>query len=292
VAAADFIRELELRMASTRPSRNDERILDFVREHIDELAFHTSESIAQGAGVSRAAVVRFSLRLGLGGFSQLRERYREHLRSEQPDGAAPRPAADADAGMLARKIRRDVENLELLPAMLAPGLDRAARIAQRARRLWVIANRETHGLAVYFQRLVHHIRSEVRLVDPTFPDPLRDLGGDDALLACTFRPYARQTIEMVKRARDAGASVIVVTDGTGHRFLEPDDLVLAVPVQSPTMFLSFVSALSALEALAAAISRVDPDLTYQTLESTSRFLEGQELMLEPGPVTGKRRHPR
>jgi DNA-binding MurR/RpiR family transcriptional regulator len=293
VAAADFIRELELRMASTRPSRNDERILAFVREHIDELAFHTSESIAQGAGVSRAAVVRFSLRLGLGGFAQLRERYREHLRSEQPDGAgAPQAAGDTDAGLLARKIGRDIQNLELLAAMLAPDLDRAARIAQRARRLWVIANRETHGLAVYFHRLVHHIRSEVRLVDPAFPDPLRDLDGDDALLACTFRPYARQTIAMVRRAREARASVIVITDGTGHRFLEPDDLVLAVPVQSPTMFLSFVSALSALEALAAAISRIDPDHTYQTREATGRFLEGQELMLEPGPVTGKRRHQR
>lgn len=295
VSTIPFIRELELRLASVRLAGNDERILSFIRDHLDELAFHTSESIAQGAGVSRAAVVRFSRRLGYGGFAELRERYREQLRSDASGSGgqlSSTPTSDGGTDLLTRKIRRDIENLELLPAMLGSALDEAAGKAAGARHLWLLANRETHGLVVYFYRLLHHIRAEVRLVDPAFPDPLRDIGAEDALLVCTFRPYARQTIAMVQRARKAGAAVIVVTDGTGHRFLVAGDTVLAVPVESPTMFLSFVSAFTALEALAAAISRIDAERTYGTLEATSRFLEGQELMLEPGPVTGKRRRER
>ena len=73
--------ELDVRVSEARGqlSRNDERILAFLREHLDELAFHTAESLAQGTDVSAAAVVRFSRRLGFASFRDLRERARAEL---------------------------------------------------------------------------------------------------------------------------------------------------------------------------------------------------------------------
>jgi DNA-binding MurR/RpiR family transcriptional regulator len=281
-----FTREFELRLANTRLSKNDQQILGFLRDHLDELAFHTSESIAQGAGVSRAAVVRFSRRLGYTGFAALRAHHREQLQS-LTDETRHREADAPDRSLLIRKARRDVENLRLLPTMLGPHLEQAAEQIAAAERVWLLANRETHGLIVYLYRLLHHVRANVRLVDPAFPDPLRDIGPRDALLACTFRPYARQTIALTQHARSSGAAVIVVTDGYGHPFLEDTDTVLAVSVESPTVFLSFVSAVGALEALAAYVARIDPDETYETLEATDRFVESQRLMVEPGSSTGK-----
>jgi DNA-binding MurR/RpiR family transcriptional regulator len=92
-------RELDVRVAGARGglSGNDERILAFLREHLGELAFHTAESLAQGAGVSAAAVVRFSRRLGYGSFRELRDRARDELQGEQPAAPPPRgpPAARA-----------------------------------------------------------------------------------------------------------------------------------------------------------------------------------------------------
>jgi DNA-binding MurR/RpiR family transcriptional regulator len=286
-------REFELRLASTRLSKNDEQILAFLRDHVDEFAFHTSESIAQGAGVSRAAVVRFSRRLGYGGFAELRAHHREQLQ-QLADETRQHDADTEDRSLLSRKVRRDLENLELLPTMLGAHLEQAAAQIATAERVWLLANRETHGLIVYLYRLLHHVRSNVHLVDPAFPDPLRDIGPRDALLACTFRPYARQTIALTKHARGRGAAVIVLTDGHGHTFLESSDTVLTVSVESPTVFLSFVSAVGALEALAAYVARIDPDETYETLEGTDRFVEGQRLMLETGSSIGssKRARPR
>jgi DNA-binding MurR/RpiR family transcriptional regulator len=290
-SGGSFPREFELRLARTRLSKNDEQILAFLRDHVDEFAFLTSESIAQGAGVSRAAVVRFSRRLGYSGFAELRAHHREqlqHLAVQTREGDA-----DAeDRTLLSRKVRRDLDNLELLPTMLGAHLERAATQIAAAEHIWLLANRETHGLLVYLYRLLHHVRSNVHLVDPAFPDPLRDIGPRDALLACTFRPYARQTLTLTRHARTRGAAVIVLTDGHGHSFLERSDTVLTVSVESPTVFLSFVSAVSALEALAAYVARVDPDETYETLEGTDRFVEDQRLMLETGSSIGKPKRPR
>lgn len=272
--------ELDVRIADTRGrlSRNDERILAFLRDHLDELAFHTVDSLAQGTGVSPAAVVRFAHRVGFASFRELRDRARDELQSGQgADSAAAREGGDS---MLARKVRRDIESLELLPRMLEAPLAMAAEAIASVSTTWFLANRETYGIAVYAQRLMHHVRADVRLVDPSFADPLRGMGPADALVACSFRPYARQTLELVAHARKAAARIIIVTDGRGHDFLEDADVVLAVPVESPTLLLSFTPAVCLIEALVAQVARLDADHTHDTLDATARFVNGQDLLVE------------
>lgn len=274
--------ELEMRLAEARGqlSGNDERIAVFLRDHLDELAFLTADSLAQGSGVSGAAVVRFARRLGYASFRELRDRAREEFRAE----AAPPEPAGQTGTTLARKAERDITSLQLLSHLLDETLATAARTIAEASTCWILANRETHGLAVYIHRLLHHARRTVALVDPAFPDPLRDVDAGAALLAITFRPYARQTLELVAYAREAGARIVIVTDGLAHDFIDPADVVLAVPVDSPTLFLSFTPALCVLESLAAAVAGLDADETYETLEATSRFVDRQRLMLDrPAP---------
>ncbi len=275
--------QLDMRVSDARGrlSRNDERILAFLREHLAELAFHTAESLAQGAGVSAAAVVRFSRRLGFASFRELRERARAELQSGREPGPATAGAAQST---LERKVQRDIASLELLARMLEQPLAKASAVIAGADTTWFLANRETYGVAVYAQRLLHHVRSDVRLVDPSCPDPLRSIGAGDAVVACTFRPYARQTLALIDHVRAAGAHLILVTDGRGHGFIGSADVVLAVPVESPTMLLSFTPAVCVLEALVAQVAMLDADRTHDTLDATASFAAAQNLVVERGLV--------
>src|SRR3954454_4889510 len=132
-------RELDVRVAEARGglSGNDERILGFLHEHLGELAFHTAESLAQGAGVSAAAVVRFSRRLGFASFREVRERARDELQGGET--AVP----SAGASTLGRKIDRDIASLQVLPELLDRPLEAAAAAIAGARTTWFLANRET-----------------------------------------------------------------------------------------------------------------------------------------------------
>jgi len=275
--------QLDMRVSDARGrlSRNDERILAFLREHLAELAFHTAESLAQGAGVSAAAVVRFSRRLGFASFRELRERARAELQSGREPGPV---SAGAAQSTLERKVQRDIASLELLARMLEEPLAKASAVIAGADTTWFLANRETYGVAVYAQRLLHHVRGDVRLVDPSFPDPLRAIGAGDAVVACTFRPYARQTLALIDHVRAAGAHLILLTDGRGHGFIGPADVVLAVPVESPTMLLSFTPAVCVLEALVAQVAMLDADRTHDTLDATASFAAAQNLVVERGLV--------
>ena len=274
--------ELDVRVADARGrlSRNDERILTFLDDHLDELAFHTAESLAQGTGVSAAAVVRFARRLGFSSFRDLRDRAREQL--QNPADTAAQPARADGATTLARKVRRDIESLELLPRTLETALATAADAIATARTTWFLANRETYGIAVYAQRLMHQVRGDVRLVDPSFADALRGIGPQDALVACSFRPYARLTLELIAHGRDAGARTVIVTDGRGHDFLDAADVVLAVPVESPTLLLSFTPAVCLIEALIAQVAMLDVDHTHDTLDATARFAAEHHLLVDRG----------
>ena len=278
-ADAPLDQDLEIRLAEARGqlSGNDERIARFLRDHLDELAFHTAESLAQGAGVSAAAAVRFARRLGYSSFRELRERARAQLQAVQVQAPG---AAQTAPSTLARKAQRDIASLELLPRLLDESLTAAARVVADAHATWFLANRETYGLAVYAYRLLHHAVARVNLVDPSFPDPLRDLGNGDAVIACTFRPYARETLELVAHARSAGARILLLTDGLAHDFIQPSDIVLAVPVDSPTLFLSFTPAVCVLETLAAMVAMLDADRTYDTLNATAKFTDAQRLTLD------------
>jgi DNA-binding MurR/RpiR family transcriptional regulator len=270
--------ELDVRVAGARGglSGNDERILAFLHEHLGELAFHTAESLAQGAGVSAAAVVRFSRRLGFASFRDLRDRARDELQADRGDGHA----ASSGASTLGHKIDRDIASLQVLSQLLDGPLDAAAAAIAGARTTWFLANRETYGLAVYAQRLLHQVRDDVRLVDPSFADPLRSLGPEDAVVACTFRPYARLTLELMRYARERKARIVVVTDGLAHDFVEPADVVLPVPVESPTLLLSFTPAVCVLETLAASVAMMDADHTHAMLESTARFVTENDLVAD------------
>ena len=184
---------------------------------------------------------------------------------------------------LGRKVERDIASLEVLPQLLDEPFEQAATAIAGARTTWLLANRETYGLAVYAQRLLHQVREDVRLVDPSFADPLRSLGGEDVVLACTFRPYARLTLRLMRHARAAGARLVVLTDGRAHDFVEPSDIVLAVPVESPTLLLSFTPAVCVLEALIASVAMMNADHTHAMLEATAEFIAEQDLVVERTP---------
>lgn len=277
--------EIELRLAGARGqlSPNDERIAEFVRAHLADLAFHTAESLAQGADVSAAAVVRFARRIGFASFREFRDLARVELQAERSAVAPHRNS------ILTRKTQRDISNLELLPHLLDERLQAAVGIVASAQHVWFLANRETYGLAVYAHRLLHQARKRVSLIDPSYPDSVRDFGAEDALIACTFRPYARATLTLLQAARDAGARIVLITDGLAHDFIGAGDTVLGVPVDSPTLFLSFTPALCVLETLAAEVAMVDVDETYGTLDSTARFLDRMHFMLESGSPRSPRR---
>jgi DNA-binding MurR/RpiR family transcriptional regulator len=264
--------------ARARLSGNDERILKHLQQNLDELPFHTSDSLSQAVGVSRAAVVRFASKLGYTGFTELQQAARQALRRSQ-ESPLSRFSGEPSSSLLEQKAIQDSKNLLATEALARDAIGPAARAIAGAQRVYIIAARRSYGLAVHLDRMLEGLRNGVRLIDPGFPDEIADAGPGDVVVACLFRRYSRLTVDLLGMARTAGAEVVMLTDGRGHDFAAKSDHVIVAVATSPTLYDSMVAPLWALESLIAEVASVDPDRSRERLEAIEDFTEHHRLLL-------------
>lgn len=263
-------------------SKNDERIIDHLRERLHELAFHTSASLASEVGVSRAAVVRASRKLGYQGFLELRNVARAEARatSESPlTRFTSAKGASAPASSLEVKFHQDEQNLASTVSLVRDTLATVAGEISRADDVYVVGNRKSFAFAMYFQRLLMGLRPGVQLVDPGYPDELARASSNAVVIGLLFRRYSRLSLTLLRQARQRGAKIVVITDGAAHSFLTVADHVLASSTESPSLFQSMVAPVALLEVLAGQIAELNPTVTRASLERAEEFARAQKLLL-------------
>jgi DNA-binding MurR/RpiR family transcriptional regulator len=276
--------ELVVRVTSAqgRLSKNDEKIIKYLRRRLYELPFHTSESLAIQVGVSRAAVVRLAHKLGYEGFVELRNHARNEARASYESPLA-RFTATGDRGESAsaveEKLEHDRHNLLSTKELVRELVPAAAQTLAKAETVYVLGNRKSFALALYFHRLVTTVRPHVHLVDPGYPDDLVRAGSADVITAFLFRRYSKLTVSLLDTAITAGASTVILTDGGAHSFLKRATYVLPAVTETSTLYQSMVAPVGVLEALAAEVASIRPSITRASLAEADRFAIEHSLLL-------------
>ena len=274
-----FGKDFEKRVSTVHDllSKNDRRIIDYIRERPDELPFHTSDSLAQSAGVSQAAAVRFARRLGYGGFTELRDLAREELQNGVQT-LAGRFRADGRPPS-GNRFAKDIENLLTTEASIENELPKAAATIFEAPTVYVLGDRESYGLAAFLHRRLHTVLPNARLIEPSFADDITCVRESDVVVACIFKRYSRLTAALIEKARAARARVVLLTDGEHHDFVSNTDHVLVAATESPRFHWSMIAPLAVIESLVVEVAAVNPRATRERLEVTDRFKEEQDIFL-------------
>ena len=275
-----FEQELTARATDVRGklTANDELILEHLQQGLDELPFHTSDSLGQSVGVSRAAVVRFANKLGYSGFAELQRASRDAVRQSQESPLSRFSGAPADS-LPEQKAMQDSRNVLATEALVRDTIGPAAGAVAKADRVFALGARKSSGLVVHLHRLLAGVREHVHLIDAGFTDEIADAGPKDVVVACLFRRYSRLTVDMLRVAREAGATVVVVTDGRGNSFVEDADHAIVAVATSPTLYDSMVAPVFAIECLVAEVAAVDPRRSRARLEKLEGFTESSRFLL-------------
>lgn len=249
--------------------------MDYLQRHPDGLAFHTSSSLSDAAGVSQAATVRFARRLGYEGFSEMRDLAREELR----DGLHTLAGRFEQSPQSSEKFDQDAENLRITQGYVAEALPRAAKCIHRAGKAYVLGDRESHGLASFLHRRLHTIASHTRFLEPSFPDEVANLTEKDVLIACVFRRYSSLSVNILEAARRTSAGVVLITDGEDESFVSTSDLLLVCSTKSRRFHWSMVAPVAVIESLVSEVAAVDPKAARQRLEQTERFKDSSGVFI-------------
>src|SRR5690606_7328743 len=139
--------------------------------------------------------------------------------------------------------RAEAENLRQLADQLAypDRVATAAKLLAASRPLPVLGLRAAAPLAAYFAYFAAKVLPDVRVLDSggsLLIDRLDQAraAGASAVLAFVLPRYPRESLDTLREARDAGLSVVVITDSPVSPAAEHADVTLSAAVGTQLVF--------------------------------------------------------
>ncbi len=200
-------------------SRRQQAIADFVLEKYHEVPFLSVLEIAECTGASEATVVRFCQRIGYSGYSDMKTALVDALRQEMQavsDSSVESLSTDIGRDSLSAVAQLEQHNIR----RLVDGVDkqefrRVAATLFKADHIFTVG----YGISAYHADFAsylfteHGLRStclETRFTSPR--EQLITLRPSDLVLAFSFPPYSKQTLEILEESKQRGIPAVVVTD--------------------------------------------------------------------------------
>lgn len=258
--------------------------------------FETVAALAERAGVSGPTVVRFTARLGFESYTDFqKELLREmekrstsplslYHRAEARPGTLLRESAAAFSACIAETFRRlSVADFELAVATLM----------EPRNRVFITGGRFTWLLAEMLYLHLFQMRANVSTLLPgrqSRADQLLQVGPRSVLVAYDFRRYEAETVDIVKRAKARGASVIVITDPWNSPAARYADAVLSAEVESLSPFDSMLPASALTEALIAELTVRAGAKGRERIQDLEILREGYEWQEEAKPRSRRRKN--
>lgn len=256
--------------AVSRLTPAERRVADVVVADPQGLAFGTVAELAKRSRTSGPTVVRFAAKLGLQGFADLQA----VAQTEIVDALRPatarireRPPSDIVAQVLATDLDNVRTTLEAVDGDAFRGA--VSLLADRGRRVFVLAGEIARGAGIALGTQLDLVRAGVVVLGGSparVARQIAELEPGDVVIVIEHRRYERWLLDVLARARVAGAEVVALTDrslspiATGARYVFVVAATGVGPFDSHTATMAVVHALTAGVAARlrrSAIARLD-----------------------------------
>lgn len=237
-------------------------IAKYIVDHPSDFGLDSIRETARKSGVSTYTLVRLAERMGFGGYDELREPFRYALVSEAASVERPEWLKSVtEAGVLGElQAKAAINTLAIVQRSLErqdpSQMQRVVAMLLEAQTVYVTAVRASYSMAYYLhyvgrmalptlQLIPRHMNSAI--------DELNSAGAGDVIIAITFTPYSRETIEACKFARRKGLKLILISDS---EIIAPDfqaDETLIASVLSTHHFACYAGAIAVIETLIALL---------------------------------------
>lgn len=267
--------------AYPRLSPAHRKAADFVLKHPFQAATMMIDELARAARISVATANRFARALGIEGYPEFRaELVRTFSATLAPvEKLRAELQRDASVSEIARaSLEQSQRNLQTtLHHEAAANTARAVATILAAERIFTIgfgmsgmlANFAADALSPYC-RFAQNAAGEGGAEQAI--RRLFRLAAGDAVIGIALPRYSKDTIDLLRFARERGATIIAVTDGPSSPVVQHADIVLYVGAEHGVLTSSGVAAFALIEALGAAAARQTKDPLDAATEFSERVL--------------------
>lgn len=236
----------------------ERRLADVVLEHQRDIAGYSATELARQANVSKATAARLFKRLGYKDYGEAKR----HARAMRHWGSPLTVFEELDPRKsepnLGLHLQNDITNLTLTFQRLHHDVVEAAiDVLARAERIWVVGLRANHPLAGSMDFWLKILKSNVHFVPTsglTFAEDMVDMRADDAVVAVGFRRRSRLFRALLKKARQMGLKIVLVTDLSASATADLAHVVIRCHTRPSYLFDSYTAVISVLNFLVAGLA--------------------------------------
>ena len=241
------------------------QVTEFATAQPEEIAFGTVATIAAKAHVQPSTLVRFAQALGYSGFSDLQAVFRSHARLRWQDydqrlETLHEESTDEDPAALLRCfMNASLMSVErAMQTMDAESLRQAVELLGRAQTIHLLAARRSFPVAAYLAYALRKLAIRCDLVDQVAglaPEQVGLIAPNDAVVAVSFTPYARATVEWAALAARHQVPVLAITDSPFSPLVRTATAWLEVAEADYAGFRSLAATMALATTLAVAVAR-------------------------------------
>jgi DNA-binding MurR/RpiR family transcriptional regulator len=277
-----LLRELKGRGNSLTQSQR--KLLEYILAHEEESVFLKIAELARRAKVSQATVSRLSQALGFKGFpgfqKELQRLFRNKLTTTSRLQNTVRKVT-SDRDVLTKVLQTDMENIsETLKQTSLSEFRKFVKSLASAGRIVVVGLRSTHSLAVFFGVALEFLQKNVWILQPGIGDMwdrLLGLHKGDVVVGFSFPRYTKQTIEVLRFAKDKGLKTLAITDTLISPLAQYADHVLTARYRMDSFIESFTAPLSLVNAVVTALGVHNQKSTLQSLRALEEVWKSQQI---------------
>lgn len=192
---------------------------DLARRVLDlgeRVAFMTSRQLADAVGQSDAAIIRFAKAIGYGGFPDMRDAVRARL-LDNVGSSGMRQSESGDTNAFLRAlVTSEISLIEETERLNDRGtIGAVVDLLISARQIHVTGHGTTYPLAAYLAMHLCQSLDKARVFNiehGDLADRFRSVGPPDVFIGIGYARYLPYTTDILKLAREAGATVVAITD--------------------------------------------------------------------------------
>jgi len=269
-------------------SPGQQRVADFLSEHLDEAQFLTARQIGARCDFSEAGIVRFAQLLGFSGYPDLRRAIRDEFRISATPTTQMMSArfALADEPDLVEGIaRRDANLIGDTAARLDRAvLERCAARLVSASEVYVLGHRASHSMAEYFASTLRQgigVGLPLSFGTGMVYDMIAAAHPQSVVVAVSITPYAQQTLDILRAAEIRGLHCIAITDHPLGAPARLADEVILFETEIQAFTSSYVGVLTIFHILLALVSR-DSGARMEALLTTRNAFDSSSIPEQDG----------
>lgn len=281
----DILFVLEYKMPTF--SKGQKRIAKLIAESYDKTAFLTAGKLGKQAGVSESTVVRFAMELGYDGYPEMQKAMQEmvmnRLTSVQRMGVGEERIGSQD--VVSTVLHSDWEKLrQTADTVDRDSFQRIITHILQAENIYIIGARSASVLAGFLGYYLQFMFDRVRVITNTGSgevlEQLVRVGSRDAVIAFSFPRYSVSTVEAVSYSRNAGATVIGMTNSALSPLSEYCDELLIAKSDMVSVVDSLTAPMSLVNALIVALASARQDVLQSTFENLETIWENHGVYVQ------------